>query len=44
MANNTKNKKLLTSKDHSQDTLRKQCSKGKAKGVTVKSFVKTAES
>lgn len=36
MANNTKNKKLLPSKDQIQDTLRKQCSKGEAKGVTIK--------
>lgn len=44
MANNTKNKKLLPSKDQIQDTLRKQCSKGEAKGVTIKFFVQTSES
>lgn len=44
MANNTKNKKRLLSKDQIQDTLRKQCSKGEANGVTIKFFVKTSES
>ena len=44
MANNTKNKKWLLSKDQIQDTLRKQCSKGEANRVTIKLFVKTSES
>lgn len=42
--NNTKLKKLLPCKDQIQDTLRKQCSKGEAKGVIIKSSVKTSES
>lgn len=42
--NNTKLKKLLPCKDQIQDTLRKQCSKGEAKCVIIKSSVKTSES
>lgn len=43
MANNTL-KKLLPHRDQIQDILRKQCSKGKAKNISVKSSVKTSES
>lgn len=41
-ANNTKLRKLLPRKDQIQDILRKQCSRGKAKSISVKSFVKTS--
>lgn len=44
MGNNSQLKKLLPRKDQIQDTLRKQSSKGKAKNMSVKSFVKTSES
>ena len=40
-ANNTKLKKLLPRKDQIQDILRKQCSRGEANHISVKSFVKT---
>lgn len=44
MANNTKLKKLFPRKDQIQDILRKQCSRGEAKNISIKSFVKTSES
>lgn len=43
MANNTKLKKLFPRKDQIQDILRKQCSRGEAKNISIKSFVKTSE-